>query len=176
VTRPRLYSLALGSLLASCSPAPAQVVTARGLMLESPTLVSVQVADEPWSATEPLHFTGDQCSVTRVEDKEWDGPGVAVYCVVFNPRPFQAPPAPFLISGPRGTSILLSWLDLSGVRTEIEWNVIDPRDFNRDKLWNVLDFHAFMASWSECGDARWYDGDGACDARDPAAFLAAWRE
>jgi hypothetical protein len=178
VSRPRPIAGAL-LFLHACAPAPAQVVTARGLLLDSPTLVSVEVPDEDWSAAEPLRFTGDQYAVTRVEDPEWDGPGVAVYCVVFKPRPALAPPAPFLISGARGTCILLSWLDLSGVRNVHErgdWEVLDPRDINRDKLANVLDFWALERLWSSCAPGGDFNLDGACDVRDFESYLSGWRE
>jgi hypothetical protein len=89
--------------------------------------------------------------VNRVEDREWDGPGVAVLQATFSARDPIDPPEPFWIDTRQGTCMALTVLDLSGVVCERRCVHIDRRDYDLDGIPTVLDFWAFQRGW-EAGD------------------------
>lgn len=150
--------------------ARAQTVTINGLRLESPTLINLQTPkkDAPY-----VQFRGDYAMVNRVEDKEWDGPGVAVLQATFNARDPIDPPEPFFIEARQGTCLALTVLDLRGVVCERRCVHIDRRDYDLDGIPTVLDFWAFQRGW-EAGDD--FNCDGATDVRDFIDYLNGWRE
>jgi hypothetical protein len=161
---------ALVAVMVAAAVASAQTVTIRGLCLDSPTLVSVQV---PVKAAPFVRFAGDQVMVSRVENRAWDGPGVAVLQAVFNPRDPIDPPEPFSIEARQGTCMALTALDLSGVVCERRCIRIDRRDYDLDQIPTVLDFWAFRRGW-DAGDD--FNLDGVTDVRDIIDYLSGWRE
>lgn len=158
------------ALLLLCTFAcPAQTVTLRGLLLESPTLVGVEIGT--FGVDPGLTFAGDALLVRRVEDAEWDGPGVACYEALFPTRDASDPPAGFLIAARPGTVLLLTWHDRDGERCRRLGYRIDPRDYDLDQVPTVLDFWAFERDWEAGAD---FNLDGETDVRDVLDYLNCW--
>lgn len=174
-------------ILALAAPAAAQpgTVTFAGYLLQSPTIVWVDLGDGLPMAPDSVLFAGDFLRCWRVKGEAagaHEHPQAVHYNATFPNRDPIAPARPFLISGPRGTPFTITWhwcgfegapMGASPVRELNAWHVIDNRDWDGNGVADGRDIQRFLNDHAE-GRTGLYDGIPVCDQRDIEAFNRAW--